>query len=80
MMITCLYKEEQCSFAQASFFPIEARYHQSDARYQSEASGFAFAGKFQVMFLGTKEPVDFVINDILIPVTDSVKLLGIIID
>ena len=37
-------------------------------------------GKFQVMFLGTKEPVDFVINDILIPVTDSVKLLGIIID
>ena len=37
--------------------------------------------KFQVMFMGSKEPVEkFLINDILIPVTDSVKLLGIIID
>jgi len=37
--------------------------------------------KFQVMFMGTKEPVEnFLINDTLIPVTDSVKLLGIIID
>ena len=37
--------------------------------------------KFQVMFMGTKEAVEnFVIKDILIPVTDSVKLLGIIID
>ena len=31
--------------------------------------------------MGSKEHVEnFLINDILIPVTDSVKLLGIIID
>ena len=32
--------------------------------------------KIQVMFMGSKEPVEnFLINQILIPVTDSVKLL-----
>ena len=37
--------------------------------------------KFQVMFMGTKEAAEnFVIKDILIPVTDLVKPLGIIID
>jgi len=37
--------------------------------------------KFQVMFLGTKEPIsDFCIKDIYIPVSDCVKLLGITID
>jgi hypothetical protein len=37
--------------------------------------------KFQVMFLGAKEPVtDFVVDNILFNVTNSVKLLGITID
>jgi len=37
--------------------------------------------KFQVMFLGTKESVsDFIINDIPIPISESVILLGITID
>ena len=37
--------------------------------------------KFQVMFMGTKELINnFNINNISIPVTDTVKLLGITID
>jgi len=37
--------------------------------------------KFQIMFLGTNDPVpNFLINNISIPVNDSVKLLGITID
>ena len=37
--------------------------------------------KFQVMFLGTKVQINnFIINNVSISVTDSVKLLGITID
>ena len=60
---------------------LKERYPRCPTHWFNIKQMAANPAKFQVMFLGTKITVNnFLINDVWIPVTDSVKLLGITID